>query len=62
MKGFKSILLAAMAMGAGLLQQASATLPTVSINGNAFFANGQRFYIRGIDYQPGQSSFLTNYF
>jgi 1,3-beta-glucanosyltransferase GAS5 len=26
----------------------------------AFFANGKRFYIRGIDYQPGGSSKLTD--
>jgi len=33
-----------------------ATLPVVSIKGNAFFAGGKRFYIRGVDYQPGGSS------
>ncbi|KAI1636996.1 glycolipid anchored surface protein [Biscogniauxia mediterranea] len=32
------------------------SLPAVSASGNAFFANGERFYIRGIDYQPGGSS------
>ncbi|KAL1592729.1 1,3-beta-glucanosyltransferase [Paraconiothyrium brasiliense] len=34
----------------------SSSLPTVSIKGNAFFAGGKRFYIRGVDYQPGGSS------
>nr|OQO21212.1 hypothetical protein B0A51_13878 [Rachicladosporium sp. CCFEE 5018] len=34
----------------------SSTLPTVTVKGNAFFAGDQRFYIRGIDYQPGGSS------
>ncbi|KPM44756.1 1,3-beta-glucanosyltransferase gel1 [Neonectria ditissima] len=29
------------------------TLPTVSVSGNAFYADGERFYLRGIDYQPG---------
>ena len=31
-------------------------LPTVTASGNAFFAGDERFYIRGIDYQPGGSS------
>lgn len=31
-------------------------LPTVTATGNAFFAGDSRFYIRGIDYQPGGSS------
>ena len=31
--------------------------PPVSVKGNAFFtSNGDRFYIRGVDYQPGGSS------
>lgn len=34
----------------------NAKTPQVSVQGNAFFANGQRFYIRGVDYQPGGSS------
>ncbi|KAK3058565.1 1,3-beta-glucanosyltransferase [Extremus antarcticus] len=34
----------------------SGSLPTVTVKGNAFFAGGERFYIRGIDYQPGGSS------
>jgi len=33
-----------------------AGLPTVSASGNAFYADGKRFYVRGIDYQPGGSS------
>ncbi|KAI2618185.1 glycoside hydrolase family 72 protein [Hypoxylon sp. NC1633] len=31
-------------------------LPTVTASGNAFWAGDTRFYIRGIDYQPGGSS------
>jgi len=31
-------------------------LPAVTVKGNAFFAGGSRFYIRGVDYQPGGSS------
>jgi 1,3-beta-glucanosyltransferase GAS5 len=34
----------------------NAKTPQVSVQGNAFFADGQRFYIRGVDYQPGGSS------
>nr|POF17304.1 1,3-beta-glucanosyltransferase gel1 [Quercus suber] len=34
----------------------SSSLPTVTIKGNAFFSGDDRFYIRGIDYQPGGSS------
>ena len=33
----------------------SATVPTVTVNGNAFYAGSNRFYIRGVDYQPGES-------
>lgn len=34
----------------------STSLPTVTVKGNAFFAGSERFYIRGVDYQPGGSS------
>jgi hypothetical protein len=33
-----------------------ASLPTVTASGNAFWAGDDRFYVRGIDYQPGGSS------
>ncbi|KAI9167739.1 1,3-beta-glucanosyltransferase gel1 [Paramyrothecium foliicola] len=33
-----------------------ADLPVVSASGNAFWAGNERFYIRGIDYQPGGAS------
>ncbi|KAH6652950.1 glycolipid anchored surface protein [Truncatella angustata] len=32
------------------------TLPTVTASGNAFWTGSDRFYLRGIDYQPGGSS------
>ena len=38
----------------------STTLPTVTTKGNAFFAGEDRFYIRGVDYQPGGSSDVTD--
>jgi len=34
--------------------------PPVTVQGNAFFAGGKRFYIRGVDYQPGGSSALKD--
>ncbi|KAJ9638980.1 1,3-beta-glucanosyltransferase [Coniosporium apollinis] len=34
----------------------SSKTPAVEVRGNAFFANGKRFYIRGVDYQPGAAS------
>ncbi|KAK4541144.1 beta-glucanosyltransferase [Oleoguttula mirabilis] len=39
------------------------TLPTITTRGNAFFngtADSDRFYIRGVDYQPGGSSTATD--
>lgn len=45
---------------ANLAARATATstgkLPAVTVKGNAFFAGNSRFYIRGVDYQPGGSS------
>jgi len=38
------------------LQPRSSGLPPVSVKGNAFFTGNDRFYIRGLDYQPGGSS------
>lgn len=38
----------------------SSSSSAITINGNAFFQNNQRFYIRGVDYQPGGSSNLTD--
>ncbi|KAF2452999.1 1,3-beta-glucanosyltransferase Gel1 [Lineolata rhizophorae] len=36
------------------------SLPTVTTKGNAFMAGDDRFYIRGVDYQPGGSSDLAD--
>ncbi|KAI0440216.1 Glucanosyltransferase-domain-containing protein [Xylaria telfairii] len=38
------------------LPNRAAALPTVTASGNAFWAGKERFYVRGIDYQPGGSS------
>jgi hypothetical protein len=34
----------------------SASLPTITTKGNAFYKGDTRFFIRGLDYQPGGSS------
>lgn len=36
-------------------RQSKGKLPTVSVKGNAFFAGDERFYVRGVAYQPGMS-------
>ncbi|KAI1133414.1 glycoside hydrolase family 72 protein [Nemania abortiva] len=38
------------------LPNRAASLPTVTASGNAFWSGKDRFYVRGIDYQPGGSS------
>ena len=48
----KSFLTTSLALATTAL---AANLPEVSVQGNAFFADGNRFYIRGVDYQPGSS-------
>ncbi|KAL5614312.1 hypothetical protein BROUX41_004420 [Berkeleyomyces rouxiae] len=47
---------AAVSFDSASLARRATSLPTISVSGNAFFANKQRFFIRGIDYQPGGSS------
>ncbi|KAL2419274.1 1,3-beta-glucanosyltransferase gel1 [Exophiala dermatitidis] len=52
--------LAALALGAAAASAASVKrasgLTAVTVKGNAFFVGDDRFYIRGVDYQPGGSS------
>lgn len=52
-----STLLAGACLAAGVLgeviKRQQGTLPPVTSEGNAFWANGERFYIRGVAYQPG---------
>lgn len=42
------------------LQPRQSSLPAIEVRGNAFFAGDKRFYIRGVDYQPGGSSKLVD--
>ncbi|KAK3325815.1 Glucanosyltransferase-domain-containing protein [Apodospora peruviana] len=37
-----------------------ASLPTVTVSGNAFWQGSTRFYVRGVDYQPGGSSAMKD--
>ncbi|KKY25093.1 putativebeta-glucanosyltransferase gel1 [Phaeomoniella chlamydospora] len=49
---------AAMAVGASAaaIEQRASNLTAITVKGNAFFQGDDRFYIRGVDYQPGGSS------
>lgn len=51
-----SALLSASLVLAGPAPLRKRSLPTVETRGNAFFAGNDRFYVRGIDYQPGGAS------
>ncbi|CAK7204093.1 1,3-beta-glucanosyltransferase [Sporothrix eucalyptigena] len=42
------------------LADRAASLPAITASGNAFWAGSTRFYVRGIDYQPGGSSDLAD--
>ena len=57
MKGLQSIISASFALGAttvlGNILPRASSLTSVTIKGNAFYAGDNRFYIRGVDYQPG---------
>jgi hypothetical protein len=48
---------ACIAIATGIQRRAAtisnAKTPPVTVQGNAFFAGGKRFYVRGLDYQPG---------
>ncbi|CAD0097033.1 unnamed protein product [Aureobasidium vineae] len=51
-----SLAVASPTLEARATSTSSGSLPTVTVKGNAFFAGNDRFYIRGVDYQPGGSS------
>lgn len=58
MKGFGALIPVSVAINA-VTAFASSVVPRgsditpVTIKGNAFFVGNDRFYIRGVDYQPG---------
>ncbi|KAJ6093440.1 hypothetical protein N7486_008729 [Penicillium sp. IBT 16267x] len=59
-------LAAALMLGASPVSSAPSTteqgdsITPITVKGNAFFKGDERFYIRGVDYQPGGSSNLTD--
>lgn len=69
MKGISAVAPLAVALGATAVSavaipdsmipsyfKRATSLPQVTTKGNAFFAGNNRFYLRGVDYQPGGSS------
>ncbi|PWW74066.1 Glycoside Hydrolase Family 72 protein [Tuber magnatum] len=59
MKGFTTALAATASLLFFGIASSKVTEP-VTVKGNAFFVGDNRFYIRGVDYQPGGSSNLTD--
>lgn len=61
-----STVAAALSLGVSTVLAAPSTLKArddvtpVTVKGNAFFKGDERFYIRGVDYQPGGSSDLSD--
>jgi 1,3-beta-glucanosyltransferase GAS5 len=49
-------ILAALGLASTAFAQGKGKLPAVTVKGNAFFAGDQRFYVRGVAYQPGTST------
>ncbi|KAF2163065.1 glycoside hydrolase family 72 protein [Zasmidium cellare ATCC 36951] len=43
----------ATAVSSKVIPRQQGSLPAVTSEGNAFWANGERFYVRGVAYQPG---------
>lgn len=64
MKASFTSLATALSLGATLVQAAPSAqqkrsdITPVTVKGNAFFKGDERFYMRGVDYQPGGSSKL----
>ena len=63
MKGLNTILPTSLVLGSTTVLAAIAprasSLPAVKVQGNAFYTGNDRFYIRGVDYQPGKSQSLA---
>ncbi|SMR62108.1 unnamed protein product [Zymoseptoria tritici ST99CH_1E4] len=53
--GRSAIALATLAttVTAAIIPRQQGSLPPITVEGNAFYAGGERFYIRGVAYQPG---------
>lgn len=66
MKGTIASLAASLALGASTVLGSPAAvekrddITPITVKGNAFFKGDERFYIRGVDYQPGGSSKLAD--
>jgi len=60
MKTFSTLAALAAATTAFALPEKRADLPAITVKGNAFFSGTSRFYMRGVDYQPGGSSNLID--
>ncbi|KAI9717657.1 MAG: beta-glucanosyltransferase [Candelaria pacifica] len=66
MKGIANILsttvalTATSAFAASLTPRQNAATTSITVKGNAFFQGDTRFYVRGVDYQPGGSSKLVD--
>ncbi|KAM3418254.1 1,3-beta-glucanosyltransferase [Cercospora zeina] len=60
MKGAAALVAASAALAnaaaPNVAARANSKIQPVTVKGNAFYAGDQRFYIRGVDYQPGGSS------
>ncbi|KAG0634286.1 Glucanosyltransferase-domain-containing protein [Tuber brumale] len=59
MKGLPATLVATASLLFSGIASSKITEP-ITVRGNAFFVGNDRFYIRGVDYQPGGSSNLTD--
>lgn len=58
-----SVLAAAAPAFAGIVarqnSQSKGKLPPIEVRGNAFFAGDERFYVRGVAYQPGALTYVV---
>ena len=55
MKGIiSSLAFGATAVMASSIAERQSSVAPITVKGNAFFQGSNRFYIRGVDYQPGE--------
>jgi hypothetical protein len=55
-----AILAASVAATPAAIEKRATSVTPVTVKGNAFFAGDKRFYIRGVDYQPGTRVITSN--